>query len=119
MKINIDAKKVMETGTGILQKTTDISKKTAGVLKESAKTISEKTKKDSYLRRLKKYNPLFLEQYKSEDYHIPNMIMIVDDAVRRGIDVCEGAIGWTNKEHTYNCYGSNRRENALPGALVD
>lgn len=98
MKINIDAKKVMEMGTSILQKTTDISKKTAGVLKESAKTISEKTKNDSYLRRLKKYNPLFLEQYKSEDYHIPNMIMIVDDAVRRGIDVCEGAIGWTNKE---------------------
>lgn len=98
MKINIDTKKVMETGASILQKTTDMSKKTAGVLKEGAKTISEKTKNDSYLRRMKKYNPLFLEQYNSADYHIPNMIMIVDDAVRRGIDVCEGAIGWTNKE---------------------
>ncbi len=98
MKINIDTKKVVETSTNILQKTTDISKKTAGALKEGAKSISDKSKQDSYLRRMKKYNPLFWEQYKSEDYHIPNMIMIVDDAVRRGIDVCEGAIGWTNME---------------------
>ena len=29
---------------------------------------------------------------------LPNIIMIVDDAVRRDIDVCEGAIGWLSKE---------------------
>lgn len=29
---------------------------------------------------------------------MPNIIMIMDDAVRRGIDVCEGAIGWLSKE---------------------
>ena len=27
------------------------------------------------------------------------MIMIVDDAVRRGIDVCEGSIGWRSNEN--------------------
>lgn len=67
-------------------------KKAIGV-QNSVKDIMNKTKSDNYLRRLKKYNPLFLEQYQNEGFNIPNMIMIVDDAIRRDIDVCEGAIG--------------------------
>ena len=58
----------------------------------------EKSKADSYARRMKKYNPLSPDQYKSDIFNLPNIIMIVDDAVRRGIDVCEGSIGWLSKE---------------------
>ena len=61
--------------------------------------MSEKAKQDSYLRRIKKYNPLFPDVYTSEDFNMPNMIVIVDEAVRRGIDVCEGAIGWRDTEN--------------------
>lgn len=61
--------------------------------------MSEKAKQDSYLRRMKKYNPLFPDVYTGEDFIMPNMIVIVDEAVRRGIDVCEGAIGWRNTEN--------------------
>lgn len=50
---------------------------------------------------MKKYNPLFPEEYNSDDFHVPNIICIVDDAVRRDIDVCQGAIGWReNKKDT-------------------
>lgn len=98
MKINIDTKKGSQALSDILQKTSDVGKKVVVSVQNSAKTLSDKTKNDGYLRRLKKYNPLFPEVYNSETFTLPNMIMIVDDAVRRGIDVCEGSIGWINKE---------------------
>ena len=46
------------------------------------------------MRKLKKLNPVFPDQYKSAEFNLPNIIMIVDDAVRRGNKLCEGAIGW-------------------------
>lgn len=94
MKINIDTKKGKETLSKVFQKTSDAGKKAVSDIQQSAKELSEKAKNDSYMRRLKKYNPLFADKYQSETFNIPNMIMIRDDAERRGIDVCEGAIGW-------------------------
>ena len=98
MKINIDTKKGAEAVSGFLQKTSDLGKKTFSDVQAGAVAISEKAKQDSYLRRLKKYNPLFPDVYQSAEFNLPNMIMIRDDAERRGIDVCEGAIGWTGNE---------------------
>ena len=98
MKIEFDKKKSMEALTGLVQNTVDFGKKTAADAKIGVAAMVEKSKADSYARRMKKYNPLFPEQYKSENFNLPNIIMIVDDAVRRGIDVCEGAIGWLSKE---------------------
>lgn len=97
-KIEFDKKKSMETLTGLVQSTVDFGKKTAADAKTSVAAMVEKSKADGYARRMKKYNPLFPEQFKSENFNLPNIIMIVDDAVRRGIDVCEGAIGWLSKE---------------------
>ena len=58
----------------------------------------EKGKSDYYARKLKKYNPLFPEDYCDKSFTLPNIIVIVDDAVRRDIDVCSGAIGWRDSE---------------------
>lgn len=98
MKIKIDTKKGAEAVSDFLQKTGDLSKKTINDIQQGAVSLSEKTKHDAYLRRLRKYNPLFPDVYNSPEFCIPNMIMIVDDAVRRGIDVCEGSIGWLGKQ---------------------
>ena len=97
MKITIDTKKGAEAVSGFLQKTSDKSKQAIADVQAGAVAISEKSRQDSYQRRLKKYNPLFPEVFHSEEFNIPNMIMIRDDAERRGIDVCEGAIGWLGK----------------------
>ena len=94
MKITIDTKKGAEAVNNLLQKTSDKSKQAIADVQAGAVALSEKTKQDNYLRRLKKYNPLFPDVFHSEAFNIPNMIMIRDDAERRGIDVCEGAIGW-------------------------
>lgn len=80
------------------QKASDIGKKAAEGMQKSVIAMSEKSKSDSYLRRLKKYNPLFPDTYNDNNFNIPHMIRIVDDVVRSGIDVCEGAIGWLSTE---------------------
>ena len=98
MKINIDTKKGAEAVSNILAKTSDMSKKAVEEVQRGAVALSEKAKQDSWQRRLKKYNPLFPDVYTSNTFNLPNMIMIVDDAVRRDIDVCEGAIGWLSSE---------------------
>lgn len=109
MKIGFDKQKSSEALTAIAQSTTTIGKKvadgvktgTANVVEKTkvgAAAVVEKTKSDAYARRLKKFNPLFPDQYNDESFNLPNIIVIVDDAVRKDIDVCEGAIGWLGKE---------------------
>ena len=99
MKINFDTKKGSEAFSNLLQKASDVGKNAVVAVQESATAMSEKAKQDSYLRRMKKYNPLFPGEYTAETFIMPNMIVIVDEAVRRGIDVCEGAIGWRDTEN--------------------
>lgn len=43
------------------------------------------------------YKPVFPDEYNSPDYKIPKMIVVKDEASRKGIDVCKGAIGWADK----------------------
>lgn len=94
MEIKFDKAKIAEDFNGFIKKASDIGHSTAVELQKVSDNIAEKAKQDSYLRRLKKYNPLFPDVYASAEFTLPNMIIIVDDAVRRGIDVCEGSIGW-------------------------
>ena len=91
-------KKGMDAASTMLAQTADKSKELAGELAKGAKALSEKAKEDSYNRRMKLYNPLFPEEYFGEEFFVPNIIQIVDDAVRRDIDVCKGAIGWRGKK---------------------
>ena len=98
MKIDFDKKKSAEAISGLVQGTVNFGRKAATDAKAGVTTMIEKSKADSYARRMKKYNPLFPEQYQGVGFNLPNIIMIVDDAVRRGVDVCEGAIGWLSKE---------------------
>jgi hypothetical protein len=98
MKIEFDKKKSAEAISTLVQNTVDLGKKAATEARVGMTAMVEKSKADEYARRLKKYNPLFPEQYQSASFNLPNIIVIVDDAVRRGIDVCEGSIGWLSKD---------------------
>ncbi|MBQ1209576.1 MAG: hypothetical protein IIX64_03770 [Bacteroidales bacterium] len=94
MKINLDPKKGVAKIAGIGK---DLGQNALTNVQQGAKALADKTKDDAYQRRLKKFNPVFPDVYQSEEFHVPNIIAIVDDAERRGIDVCEGAIGWLDK----------------------
>ena len=98
MKINFDIKKGADAASNLLAKTADFGKKAVEEAQKSAIALSDKAKNDSFIRRLKKYNPLFPDVYGSPDFHYPNIIIIVEDSVRKDIDVCEGAVGWLNND---------------------
>jgi hypothetical protein len=87
-------KKGKDIASGALAHTVSGSKMLASEIKKGAKDISDKNKENRYNKRLQKFNPLFEDEYKSPSFHLPNIICIVDEAIRRDIDVCEGAIGW-------------------------
>lgn len=136
MKMNFDFKKSAEVFTDVKQKTTELVQKTseAGLqaatnvaenVQKSAKDFSEKSKQDNYERKLKKFNPLFPDRFHSEEFNLPNMIVIVDDAVRRGIDVCEGSIGWLSNQkgmevlHLYDEYIQQSGIQFVPAPICD
>lgn len=114
--MKIDTKKGVEVFNSFLQKTSDAGKRAVSEVQKGAEKVgeagkraaadvqsgavalAEKARQDNWERRMKKYNPLFPDEYNSEAFCVPNMIVIVDDAVRRGIDVCEGAIGWRSMQ---------------------
>lgn len=125
MKINFDKKKTAEAFSGLVQKTVDIGKNAASSAKNNMIAAMEKSKREEYLRRLKKYNPLFPEQYNDSSFNLPNIIMIVDDAVRKDIDVCEGAIGWLDSKtgaevlYLYDEFVPNCGLHFIPSANCD
>ncbi len=73
-------------------------KKTVATIKMGSEKCIEKIQVAEKEALLKRYNPLFPEAYTDSNFAIPNVIVIVDDAVRKGIEVCKGAIGWISKE---------------------
>ena len=125
MAINFDTKKGSEKLSGFLQKTTEAGKSAAESLQKGAAAFSEKVKDASYQERLKRYNPLFQEEYTPVSFVLPRLITIVDESVRRGIDVCEGAIGWKSTEaetevlHLYHTSIALKQIEFYPSASVD
>lgn len=124
MAINFDTKKGAEMLSGFLQKTTEAGKNAAESMQKSATAFSEKMKEDSYQHRLSKYNPLFPSEYNDASFVLPQLIVIADEIVRQGIDVCEGAIGWKSIEsesevlHLYNTSTSLKEIEFYPSATV-
>ena len=98
MKFTIDTSKIAEAVSDLGQRTSDKGRKAIADVQAGAAALTEKTKQENYLRRLKKYNPLFPDAYSSSEFVLPKMIMLREEVERRGIDVCEGAIGWLGKE---------------------
>ena len=125
MAIRIDTKKGVEKLTGFLQKTSEVGKNAAESVQKSAATLSEKVKDASYQDRVKKYNPLFPDEYTDSAFALPHLIVLVDEAVRRGIDVCEGAIGWKSTEsdteilHLYSSAIAIKELEFYPSATID
>jgi len=89
--------KVGEGAKVTAQKSKEAGSKAVIAMQKGAVDMSDKMKSVNYQSRMKKYNPLFPDEYYSQTFNIPNMIMIRDDAERREIDVCVGSIGWRGK----------------------
>ena len=84
--------------SGLFHKVTDFGKKSVEKVQKSAKAMSDKSKEDAYQKRLEKYNPISAEDYASDSFSMPNMIVIADNVKRKEIDVLENAVGWQTIE---------------------
>ena len=98
MKINFDIKKGTSAASDFLSKTADLGKKALDEAQKNALARSEKAKEENNLRLLKKYNPLFPDEYANGDFHYPTIIIVVEDSIRDDIEVCKGAVGWRSNE---------------------
>lgn len=93
-----------EKFTNLVNKATEFGKKTVVDIKENQKQHEEHRAEIKQEKLLKKLNPLFEEQYRSDSFKIPNVIHIVDDAQRRDEILCDGAIGWLEKENNVEVF---------------
>ena len=123
--MEIEKEEIQVKEEGFKEKSSKFFKKFSSDIQKGAKDIVDKAKVDIQAQRLKKYNPVFPEQFNSAEFCLPNMIEIVDDAVRRGIDVCEGSIGWISKEggmevlHLYDEWVKDSEIQFVPTATCD
>lgn len=98
MRLNNIKNKAGKTIQGIAGKAKEGGSKAAELASESLKQAQNKAQEIHHDARLAFYNPLFPDEFYRDDFDIPNMIVIVDEDERKGIDVCEGAIGWLSRE---------------------
>lgn len=113
--------KASEAGAVISEKAADAGEFLAEKAKEGQELVSLK----QHEARMRYYNPRFREQFFSADFDLPRVIVIVDGDDRKGIDVCEGAIGWISNSqgmevlHLYEEFVGESGLNFYPVPLCD
>lgn len=65
-------------------------------ISSGAAAASEKAARAIKNQKERLYSPLFAEDYFSTDFDMPKLVVIADEDERKGIDICDGAIGWLN-----------------------
>lgn len=127
-----DFKKSTEVLKTAANKVGEASKTVAKVAKDNAQLLTERAQVMAEVQQeknkealIKKLNPLFPNVYCSLEFKLPNLIRIVNNEVRKGIDVCEGAIGWISTEkgvdvlHLYDNFVTFTKLDFSPVASCD
>ena len=92
--MKIDLQKGKERVGNVVGKAANLGLKAVDGAATRVQTFAEKVQSDNLKAQLKKYNPVFPSQYNDTSFNLSNLIVIVDDAVRKDIEACKGAIGW-------------------------
>lgn len=97
----------------------------AGEKISDLKNNAEAQVKEGYTAlQMKFHNPLFLEELKSGEKAVPDLITIIDDDEKKGVEVCKGSLGWISKEnglnvlHLFNKEVSNIEKQFVPYELL-
>ncbi len=91
-------RRVTTAADALLGKTKELGEKTTEIASEGIRSVSETAQQAHQSIKTAHYNPIFPEDYASPDFDLPDMIVIEDEDQRKGVDVCEGSIGWLSKE---------------------
>ena len=95
---------------GAMKKAADVAKKAAGEVQKGVGDFVDEQKRIAHERKIQKFTPVTMEDFESENFGIPNVIEIVDDAAWKDDIVCENAIGFRQKHdnveflHLYDEY---------------
>lgn len=103
-------------GATIQSAARDFTDKAAQAASQGAQAIQDTASKAQRDIDIRRYNPLFLEDYREPDYTRPKLIVLADPSPRKDIEVCKGSIGWTSKEGTLDVlhlYDSSALESNL------
>lgn len=102
---NTAAKKTKVVGGVAAEKARVVGGKVAAAAKEKSAVIAAKAQESAEIRKiseqerkLRKLAPVTAEEYFSDDYDLPYLIVIVDEDQRKGEELCEGAIGWLSTQ---------------------
>lgn len=90
-----DAKKAIEKqAVKLVGKGREAGGKAAETAVKMAHELSEKAQETRTEMLVKRYAPVFPGEYSKEGFDLPLTIAIDDEEERKGIEVCEGAMGW-------------------------
>ena len=103
-KNDLPEEKKAGTIANIWHKVSVVSRGAVDKVQKGAKAISVKNKNEAYLKRIEKYHPIYREEYESEEFYLPNMIIIEDDSRRREADVLEKAVGWITTDKSVEIF---------------
>ena len=93
-----NTQKALKSAAKATGKTASMVSNVAGKkISEGAEKAEKKISKAVHEHKLKKYSPLFIDDYQSENFDSPKLVVIADEDMRKGIEVCDGAIGWTER----------------------
>ena len=135
-KIRKKIKEEFDAADGVLEKAKVAAKKVVAgpvvvpaaaveAAADIAKDVVDKVKEANQKAQLKKYNPLFWEDYTDPEFDCPNLVVIADDVERKDIEVCQGAIGWRSTEngvevlHLYDTMVDSSGLTFIPAPVCD
>lgn len=106
-------------------KTAKGAHKAAKGAQQVAVGLAEKALEEKEKSKMRKLNPVFLDDFLAPDYNTPNIIQIVDDVVRKDVKGVEGSMGWRNfvkGVEVFNLYDEQVKDSNLqfvPAPMCD
>ena len=126
----IDFKKGADFLKSAADKVGEASKSVANVAKDGVQSLSDKAQELSSLAKakqleelLRKFPPVSREEFAESTFAMPQLIQIVDNALKQEIVEYQGTLGWSEKEDgvdilcLYQAYAPDSRIRFLPSAI--
>ena len=128
----IDFKKGADFLKNATNKVGEAGKNVANATKEGVQALSDKaqewsaqTKAKQLEEMLKKFPPIFREQYDKGEFEKPQLIQIVDNSLKQELAEYAGALGWSDKEdgvevmHLYSASVTDSKLRFVPTVACD
>ena len=98
MALNKLRENALEVRDAAASKAISFGRKAAVAARDGAQLAAEKAQEVGHDIQLAVYRPVMKGEFEDPGFDIPKMIVVVDEDERKGVNVCEGAIGWLSRK---------------------